>query len=378
MGSIKETWDCLLNRLGSYSDKEFEDWHLNTEEFTENGRLKCGADTSDQDYCSFDNLHEEIGRRAQASEAAYVSYSLDSNDLKILNTSNINDKELHIKTFNFSGGQLLVKNAKIDNLRYDNSNNKGKLILQNCLIRKISFSNRSDGRLSIHNSQVGVLHLLNSGHTTRAKIEIVCSKIYTIDSHGVDYDFEGDIEFRKVEFETSKKKSKILNDIQGMRTFKSKLESLGNGEAASALRVALLRIARPNDDCVNKTVGWLYDIISVYGTRPSRAFISLFLIYVISVLAYWHGSGTTIGLEQDYYSTGWRTALISSDCGSLYRALIMPIQSMTYPLGVFGYRSLVIASNGWWQLAALIQGLLTFTVLLMLIFSIRKKFKLQW
>lgn len=189
--------------------------------------------------------------------------------------------------------------------------------------------------------------------------------------------FSGSVSFHlDVFFPTSPKQSKLLQGAQGYRNLRAHLETLQNAPAANFMRSLELTTERHDDRGFTKVVSWAYGAFAAYGLWPGRPLRWALVLYLITASVILLFDGGTSGLQPDQYF-GWQKGLTEvGPWGSLRRAVILPIQSVVNPFGLFGLPRLVVASTGWGQVLLTVQGLLTDGLLLMAIFGIRKRFKL--
>jgi hypothetical protein len=87
--------------------------------------------------------------------------------------------------------------------------------------------------------------------------------------------------------------------------------------------------------------------------------------------------GGTLGMNATNYH-GWSAAFADAGKpGVAARSVMLPLQTILNPFGLFGVRKLVVAATLWGQLVLILQGILTYLLFLMTILGIRKRFKLH-
>lgn len=167
--------------------------------------------------------------------------------------------------------------------------------------------------------------------------------------------------------------SKILESAQGYRNLRSHLEELHNVPASNIVRTIELRTERNfgEDRGFTRFVSWVYDTFALYGTNPGRPLAWMVSLYIVAVVFTLGFDGGTTGLEASAYS-GWREGLTDA---AWRRSLLLPLQSLFNPFGLFGSRQLVIPVSGWTQFGLGLFGLAGDALILMIVLGIRRRFK---
>lgn len=266
--------------------------------------------------------------------------------------------ELAVHTISGRGrGQSKFYNCYIGTIDLSSGHPDCSFNFQNCLIGSIVFEkHRPITNLSLKNCRVQSITVPNFE-----------SSKYIITN---DLRLDGTI------FETSDK-SVLFLGAQSFRNLRINMAQLENSVAAAHLRRHELRTERPGDPLATGFVSWLYDVLSEYGANTTRSFLWLLLIWGISALLVALFDGGEIALPLETY-VGWKESMIFEDAGGRFvRSLWLSIQATFSPLAFLGYKQMVVAKFGVTKILLIFQGLFTDGILLMLIFGLRKRFKLN-
>lgn len=266
--------------------------------------------------------------------------------------------------------QVSFGSAIIRNFRINGSGQDAKI--SDCFIERLSVGGDSN-ILTLTDCFVGTLviqsaclsGLMVTGGTIRA-VECPASD--------ADNPFTGSVTFTNVDWPTRRSQSRLFEGPQQFRNLRAHMRKLENVPETANMRALELASEREADTGTNFIVSWLYGAISDYGRSPAKPFFLAVGLYLFMAGAVYVGDATQLGLKDLEIYVGWRSALLNSDSA---RAFFLPLQSMINPGGIFGAKILVVAANGWWQTATVIQGLFCDLFLAMSAFAIRKRFKVQ-
>ena len=132
---------------------------------------------------------------------------------------------------------------------------------------------------------------------------------------------------------------------------------------------------REDDSWTNWFVSHLYEGMSDFGSSVLRPFLWLLLLYSVSVCAIFYSGGAEVPPLSDL--VGWQRTLIDPAWGEYWRAFYLALQPVVNPIGIFGPKWLLIPRYS--ELAAWLSlhGFLSLILLALLIFAIRRRFKIQ-
>lgn len=186
----------------------------------------------------------------------------------------------------------------------------------------------------------------------------------------------GSVYLSNVEFPTSRN-SPTRQGAQGFRNFRAHLENLENVQAANLMRAVVLKIERHDDKRINKWFNYLHGALADHGEDPLRPLIVAFFVYVLAVGFIYAADGGATRSDITLY-TGWQIGLTEETYrGKLSRSLVLPLQSMINPFGLFGGLKIVAAKTGLIQIIMAVQGLFMDALIAMSFLGIRKRFKLH-
>lgn len=190
--------------------------------------------------------------------------------------------------------------------------------------------------------------------------------------------FTGSVTFDKnVEFPRSRSRSALFEGPQQYRSLRAHLEELENAPAVARMRALELAAERESDEGLTLFVNWVYGTFADYGLDPGRPLKVAGALYIIAAIIIFIGDGGAPGMLTELYK-GWQTVLIEPGVWSeVRRSLLLPLQSLANPFGLFGARKLIVPATGWGQVLLAIQGLACDVLLAMSIIAIRKRFKLH-
>ncbi|MCW9024780.1 MAG: hypothetical protein OQK73_08855 [Gammaproteobacteria bacterium] len=279
---------------------------------------------------------------------------------------NINNFTLYCQGSNTT--KLLLTGLRINNLNID-YNNIANLTIENCDIKRLSLGNQC--KVTLKNCHIGQINFNNVSflHVEKGFIlDFICPV------PGSSNPFSGSISLNGT-FIPRDTKNYLLTGPQPYRNIRHHLKSIENGQLANFFHSAELAVERENDTVFNKIISHAYESFSDFGASALRPIIWWFTIGFASALLiyYFDGAVNAFSLDSDHY-TGWRDILI---CSNGYRSVYLSFQSMLNPLGILGIKSLVIPASGWLVTYLLFQGLLSAILIALMIFAIRRRFKIS-
>jgi hypothetical protein len=249
----------------------------------------------------------------------------------------------------------------------------------NCLIGKLLLQERNRGgqfSLELENCWIGTLVLPEA-----------CLKNLTITRGGVakidcppgesPNPFKGAVVFKHVFFPTSSHQTSLFEGPQGYRNLHAHLRKHDNMLMANQMRTHQLRSERSDEQGFAKLTNWIYGSFANYGTSPGRPLWWLLGLYIsVFVFIYTFDCGT---LTQSIgYYVGAYTILLDENGGRLSRSLLLPLNSIVNPFGIFfDSRKPIVPSTSYGSILLTVQGLFSDVLVLMIVLSIRRRFKAE-
>jgi len=226
----------------------------------------------------------------------------------------------------------------------------------------------------MYKSNIGTLRIIagSLGHYEMqggSLLNVVCPP------PGAGNPFTGTVSFTKDVFFPRERNRYILLGPQPYRNMRYHLRSLENAQMANLIHSAELAVEREDDSWTNWFVSHLYEGMSDFGSSVLRPFLWLLLLYSVSVCAIFYSGGAEVPPLSDL--VGWQRTLIDPAWGEYWRALYLALQPVVNPIGIFGPKWLLIPRYS--DLAAWLSlhGFLSLILLALLIFAIRRRFKIQ-
>lgn len=365
-----EAW-CVVSEPTPEGTLNFEDYHVEGQSSGDKTWAELFADhvrgeiQSSPSNLFLTNSHEfqtfALDLSRPPSEEGLTPQS--RSDIYILRTQNMDSVEV-------SGA--LIRKLTID-LRVNNA------VFTDCKIASLDMSSRGEGQtnLTLTNCLVGRLEL---GDAAVNNFTVIGGSIRAIGCPPPEQGnpFTGSVTFdKKVAFARSRAQSVLFEGPQQYRSLRAHLEKLENAPAASQMRALELAAERESDEGLTLFVNWVYGTFANYGLDPGRPLKFAGALYIFAVIIIFLGDGGAAGILPELYK-GWQTALIEPGVWSeVRRSLLLPLQSLVNPFGLFGTRKLIVPATGWGQIFLAIQGLACDVLLAMSIIAIRKRFKLH-
>ena len=267
-----------------------------------------------------------------------------------------------------NAGQAKITSTIIRTLRVTGATSS--VGISDCCIARLILDPNMDTDISIHGSWIGQLDLVERA-INNLEIKGGSVRNLTCPSPDKGSPFSGSVSFSDVKLPTSSSSSRLFKGAQSYRNLRAHLQVLENAPAVNLMRSLELRTERHSEGGFTKFISWMYGTFADYGRQPGRSFACAIVVWFITVLAIFVWDGGTVGMDAEHY-TGWRKLLLEdSDWGSARRALLLPIQSIFDPFGLFSTRKLVLASTGWGHILLIVQGVITDAFLAMTIFGVR-------
>lgn len=345
----------------------FKDWK-NQEDLTELTEIEVG------------NLFvETIQKRIDNHRLVYVTVNEHwSSDRKLVGRGK-KGFDTDIVGFEFQRGihEVTFNNLTVRRLIIQGYKNTS-LVFENCRISDMRLGSpryQYETKLVLNNTWIGNLELYAA---CSKNFEMVGGGIFNLDCPPPDSDnpFTGSVTFQKV-FLPRTAKVYPIEGPQPYRNFRAHMVKLENTPAVNFIHAAEQALERETDTRFNKFLGYCYEYLSDYGSSTLRPLLwfAIFLVFN-ATLIYWV-DGTVQALPDEFYS-GWRTILLEPDVSSkLSRAIMLALQSIFNPFGVFGVRTLVVAQQVWLNLWLGISGLFSAVLIALFVLALRRRFKIR-
>ena len=249
------------------------------------------------------------------------------------------------------------------------------LRVSNCSIRQLDVHSRdSRTEIRLYQSNVGTLNVVPGALSHYemhggSLLNVVCPP------PGPNNPFSGTVSFTPRVFFPRERDTYILAGPQPYRNMRYHLRALENVQMANLFHSAELAVERKDDSWTNHVVSYLYELTSDFGSSVLRPFLWLSLLYVSSVYAIFCSDGAEV--PEPSGLVGWQHALIDPAWGEYTRAFYLALQSFVNPVGIFGLKYLLVPK--YTQLAAWlsVDGFIGLILLALLIFAIRRRFRIQ-
>src|SRR5258706_2568431 len=332
-------------------DRSPEDWE--EEQFFK--KIEASLRGEDGPFAATINVGVEAGREYKivgpdAPSDSYIqSLGLEAG-LITLTLSNLSIRTLYV-------------NASAVNLHLNNCN-IGELQVQNAREAGIRMDKSNIGTLRVHQTSLG--HYEMQGGSL---LNVVCPP------PGLGNPFTGTVAFTEDVFFPRERDTYILPGPQPYRNLRYHLRALENAQMANLIHSAELAVEREDETWTNQFVSYLYEGMSDFGSSALRPFLWLLLFYALSVCAIFYSDGAEVPPVFDL--VGWQRALIDPAWGEYWRALYLALQPVVNPIGIFGPKVLLIPRYPSLALWLSVHGFLGLILLALVIFAIRRRFKIQ-
>jgi len=172
-------------------------------------------------------------------------------------------------------------------------------------------------------------------------------------------------------------KYKYLN-AQPFRNFRHHLKSLENTPMSNLFHSLELRAERMTDPLPNKTISYLYDLFSEYGSSILRPFLWLIGFWIASTSLFYFTDGLENICSKCNLYSGWREIFLETGWWpTLSKAMYQSLVNIANPLGIFGVKSFLVPKYGLLVVWSIVHSLFSVAFITLTIFSIRRRFKLQ-
>ena len=139
---------------------------------------------------------------------------------------------------------------------------------------------------------------------------------------------------------------------------------------------AEMAVERENEPWANKLVSYFYQGISDYGSSWFRPLLWLISLTLISTVFIYCFDGAQV--RTDIVYAGWQSELVGySDSAKLRRSLYLSAQSTYNLFSLFRSQAIILPSNGLVAFLTWLQTVLSIIIITLMIFAIRRRFKIQ-
>lgn len=174
-------------------------------------------------------------------------------------------------------------------------------------------------------------------------------------------------------FEVSKTHSSLFKDAQSFRFLRMNFDRLENTILSNLMKTLEYRSDRHREPKLTRFINFLYDLCSEYGTNTTRPFLILIGTWVLTATWLDWMNEAILTNEISYYQ-GWMRILVDSEW---WRSFYLTTQSSYNYISIFGQEQSIIAKSHWVRGILFFEGLFSVGLFLMIIFGLRKRFKLH-
>jgi len=168
----------------------------------------------------------------------------------------------------------------------------------------------------------------------------------------------------------------LLAGPQPYRNLRHHLRALENDRAANIVHAAEQAVERETDSWPAKILSHLYELGSDFGGSVGRPILLLLCLWIVTTSIIVTFDGAMCALPAESY-TGWRAVFLQPDLeGKIARSMMLATQPITNPLGVFGFKSLMVAKSGWLNFALVLDGIVSAALLALFFLAARRRFKM--
>jgi hypothetical protein len=269
-----------------------------------------------------------------------------------------------------------------------------ELTLSNLSVKQIEI--QAPIKLHVENCSIAVLRVhgvgaevsMESTHVGNLEVHASALKHYemrhgsllnvTCPPPGGGNPFTGTVSFKDVFFPRQRGVF-ILKGPQPYRNMRHHLRSLENAQMANLIHSAELAVEREDDSWTNRVLSYVYEWASDFGSSALRPLLWQLLLISFSMLLILYSDGAVPALsEQASGFVGWQAALMEpTTSGDYARAFYLALQPLVNPIGIFGVKSLLVPRYPLLAVWLSLHGFLAVVLLALLVFAIRRRFKIQ-
>lgn len=278
-------------------------------------------------------------------------------------------------TFHVAVSGVSLRNLKIPTLTLSGNTT---LSAKNCWIGLLLIHAEHRVRVELDNCWVGHLQLPGPRCLSDTSISRGGILHFEIPPLSPGQPFSGSFVLSRKTYLPTRSIPGFIQGPQSYRNLIHHLSNMGNHLAANIVRRKEECLEREADSRSNTFFSYLYQYASDFGTSPLRPLMWFGLLFVTNTFIVLWNDGASTTQEATFYEIGWRELLVQTDCtGRFARAVVLALDSITNPLGIFGARSLLTAHH--WALHTWLglSGLMSTTLIALFIFALRRRFKIQ-
>jgi len=271
--------------------------------------------------------------------------------------------------------KLVVRNLYINDMWVYGVGIPEALIIKNCRIFNLRLTGCA--QITLLDSYIGALDISSSDAVCYYEMRGGCILKIDCPTSSASNPFCGNVSLLNV-FLPRNTKHYLLDSPQPYRNVRHHLTKLENTQVANIFHSAELAVERETDQLPNKVLGYLYGWTSDFGSSWFRAFVWWLGLTALSTVIIYCNDGAYLPLDEEIY-VGWRAILAENTCTSDWaKSFYLSWQSNFNPLGIFSARAIVIPSTSWISTWTVIQSFISIVLITLIIFAIRRRFKIQY
>ena len=308
-----------------------------------------------------------------------IDSSLEENtdyDISLENPSDkVNVYKCELKASPPQNSKLILRNLYVNDLTVHGAGRPEALIIKNCRIFNLHLKDRA--QITLVDSYIGALDIPNVDAVCYYEMRGGCILKINCPTPSGPNPFCGNVSLLNV-FLPRNTKHYLLDSPQSYRNVKHHLTKLENTQVANIFHSAELAVERETDQLPNKVLAYIYGWSSDFGSSWFRAFLWWIGLTALSTVIIYCNDGAYLPLDEELY-VGWRVILIECTWTSdLAKSFYLSWQSNFNPLGIFSARAIVIPSTSGIAVWTVIQSFISIVLITLIIFAIRRRFKIQY
>ncbi|TAM46948.1 MAG: hypothetical protein EPN55_03960 [Gammaproteobacteria bacterium] len=293
------------------------------------------------------------------------------------------DLNNRIEKIDFTGdsyGKINLKSLTIVELVVRRGTDRGLLIqLSNCRVGKITVTKQPGVEATsfiITSCNIGTF-VMESEAIRDMEVTNGCILNFRCPAPDAKNPFMGSVSFKDVFFPRDTK-NHLLTGPQPYRNLRAHLRKLENTPAANLFHGAELAVERENDTWTNQAFSKIYEVLADFGGSVLRPLLWWLLLFALSILVVLNNGGVVKAINEQNVYVGWREVLVSDGIyTSLVSAFYVCIQAVVNPLGIFGYKALLIPVSPWVAMWLSFHSVISLVLIALLIVALRRRFKIQ-
>lgn len=360
---------CIIKK----PNKTHKDWLQ--QEFKDEVTVETTANTAERS-----NFEKKLKKLINSNTSGSISIDagyLSGPTINISQNELCLDRAINLSIINIDK-DVIIEGLAIRRLTLRGADGKRPFItIKNSLIKRLTvnvFSSNSRLRIKIDNSGVFTLRVEKN---SIFNLTISGGYIWNIQCPAPyeDNPISGAVTIGKDVLFGTEKIDGAFAEAQGYRNMRHHMLQLNNSLAANRFHAAELVVLRKTEDgWFTKFVSKSYELSSDYGNSIGRPIALLFgLAAIFTAATFQFDDPVLVGTTE-----GWKTILDTPTLfGRLAKASVNTLQSTLNPLGILGYKSIVIPNNGWFVFFSMIYNLISIVLITLTILAIRRRFRIQ-